>query len=549
MKRLLSYLEENEYILYVAAAVLLVPIYLLNLGEGAIAMDEPTRVLVALEMMFSGNYVTPTIFGDFYYNKPPLYNWILIGFFSASGDSSEWMVRLPAVLSLFLYGWSIYRIMKTHIGWKAAALTAFMFLTCGRMLILSSMIGHIDIFYSWLTFLNFMLIYHFYEKENWWMLFLCSYLITAITFMSKGLPSIVFQGITLLTIFSYRKNFWKLFSIQHIVSGLMFQALVGLYFWAYSGYNSLETYFVTLWTESSKRTMIEKSQWDTIIHIFTFPFEALMHVLPWSLLVIFCFQKAFLQKVKSTPFLTYCVWITFTNIIIYWLSPDTHTRYLFMLHPLIFMLMAVAYFEFGDQMKRGKKILEGLFLFGAVVVGVAVWAIPFLKNIKASTTLLDTVDQIEVISDLPYANLKMVVLFVLIASSVFLYVKLPKLRMIIFVLILLWVRLGFNWYILMHRAITGEISQYRAYGIEVAKITGDEPLYVMDGYTFNHDLTYYISRDRQKILPKSTTIEPNTFYICTDQQLEGKSYELFYEFETMHNRTPVNLVKFNHSSE
>lgn len=549
MKKLLSFFRENEYVLYVGAALLLIPIYLLNLGQGAIAMDEPTRALVALEMMFSGNYITPTIFGDFYYNKPPFYNWILVTLFTLTGDESEWMIRLPAVISLFLFGWSIYRIMKPHAGWQASALAAFMFITCGRMLTLSSMIGHIDIFYSWLTFLNFMLIYHFFQQENWWALFLLSYLITAITFLCKGLPSIVFQGITLLTVFSYRKKFWKLFSVQHITSGLLFLGILGLYFWAYSQYNSLETYFPTLWNESSKRTLIEKSHWETIIHIFTFPFETLMHLLPWSLLVIFCFQKRFWKRVWNSPFFTYCIWITGTNIIIYWLSPETHPRYLFMLYPMLFTLMAVAYFEFSNHMAWGKKLLEGLFLFGSGVVALAVWTIPFLENIQSKTTFLDSIQEIHVISELPHANLKMVFLFVVLAVSIWLFTQLPKQRMIMFVIILLWVRLGFNWYIVMHRALTGQIAQYRLHGIHVAQLTADEPLYLMEGYIFNHDLTYYISRERQKILPKSSTIEPNTFYICADHLLKGKSYVLYHKFETRHSRTPVNLVKFNHSSE
>ena len=41
------------------------------------ATDEAIRSLVALEMKLSGNLITPTLHGEYYYNKPPLYNWIL----------------------------------------------------------------------------------------------------------------------------------------------------------------------------------------------------------------------------------------------------------------------------------------------------------------------------------------------------------------------------------------------------------------------------------------------------------------------------------------
>lgn len=66
-------------IVYIIIFTLLIPALFINLGKMPLSSDEPTRSVVALEMNLSGNYVTPTINGDYYYNKPPLYNWILAG--------------------------------------------------------------------------------------------------------------------------------------------------------------------------------------------------------------------------------------------------------------------------------------------------------------------------------------------------------------------------------------------------------------------------------------------------------------------------------------
>ena len=43
--------------------------------------EEPRRALVSIEMLESGNYIMPTVFGWPYYNKPPIYNWILSFFY------------------------------------------------------------------------------------------------------------------------------------------------------------------------------------------------------------------------------------------------------------------------------------------------------------------------------------------------------------------------------------------------------------------------------------------------------------------------------------
>jgi 4-amino-4-deoxy-L-arabinose transferase-like glycosyltransferase len=79
--------------------------------------------------------------------------------------------------------------------------------------------------------------------------------ITAVTFLAKGLPSLVFQGFTILALLIYTKNLKKLFSWQHIVSGLICLTLIAAYFLNYYRYNlNLEGYFSTIWDQSSQRT-------------------------------------------------------------------------------------------------------------------------------------------------------------------------------------------------------------------------------------------------------------------------------------------------------
>ena len=56
--------------------------------------DEAIRSLVAQEMLWSGNYVAPTMHGDTYLNKPPLWNWILAISFYLHGEASEWLAAL-----------------------------------------------------------------------------------------------------------------------------------------------------------------------------------------------------------------------------------------------------------------------------------------------------------------------------------------------------------------------------------------------------------------------------------------------------------------------
>src|SRR5687768_8186996 len=68
--------------------------------------EEPRRSIVSIEMFESGNYVMPTIFGWSYFNKPPIFNWVLSFHLFLFGTSKEWVFRLPSLLSLLAWAFS-----------------------------------------------------------------------------------------------------------------------------------------------------------------------------------------------------------------------------------------------------------------------------------------------------------------------------------------------------------------------------------------------------------------------------------------------------------
>jgi len=89
--------QQRNTLLYILGILLLFPALLINLGLLTFIDDEGIRSLVALEMKLSGNYITPTLHGAFYYNKPPLYNWILLLYFNLLGQINEFTVRIPTI--------------------------------------------------------------------------------------------------------------------------------------------------------------------------------------------------------------------------------------------------------------------------------------------------------------------------------------------------------------------------------------------------------------------------------------------------------------------
>ena len=52
-------------------------VYLYGIRSNPARWEEPRRCLVAMEMIASGDYIVPTVMGETYLKKPPLYNWLI----------------------------------------------------------------------------------------------------------------------------------------------------------------------------------------------------------------------------------------------------------------------------------------------------------------------------------------------------------------------------------------------------------------------------------------------------------------------------------------
>ena len=114
--------------------LLLIPALFINLGLSLLITDEATRGVVSFEMIQRGKLLVPTIHGEHYYNKPPLYNWVLLGFFNLFKQYSEFVLRLPSVISLLLFGLVIYLTTRKELGARVAFLSSLLFISCGRIL-------------------------------------------------------------------------------------------------------------------------------------------------------------------------------------------------------------------------------------------------------------------------------------------------------------------------------------------------------------------------------------------------------------------------------
>ncbi len=230
-----------------------------------------------------------------------------------------------------------YIFFSKRIGKETALLASIFLVTSVDLLFFFSFQGEIDLFYSLIVFFQVLTIIKFSAERKLWVMYLLSYLFMAIGFLTKGLPSIAFQGITLLGVLLYEKQTRKLFSLSHVVGGVIGFGLIASYFWAYSQKADVWLYLGRLLTESTRRTVSTGNSWGFLL---LFPVSLLKITAPWCLMPLFYFRKIANAIRERNRWIVVTSVFVGSNIIIYWLSPGTRDRYLYMFLPFIFNLLA-----------------------------------------------------------------------------------------------------------------------------------------------------------------------------------------------------------------
>lgn len=92
---------------------------------GFIGPDEARYADVARGMLLSGDYVTPRLFGEPWFEKPPLYYWITAQFFRIG--TNEQTARLPSAIAAIVFLLIWFRFARARFG-ETVALLATIFL-------------------------------------------------------------------------------------------------------------------------------------------------------------------------------------------------------------------------------------------------------------------------------------------------------------------------------------------------------------------------------------------------------------------------------------
>jgi len=268
------------------AAVLLVwaVIYLPALGSIAIKGEEGRRILPAVRMLETGNYIVPQVGSSPYYRKPPLVNWLVAASFKFLGVRNEWTARLPSVLSVLAVAIAFVTVARASLGPKGSIMAALIWMTNigiiekGRLIEIEalyvSLCGLAII--CWLSL--------FLQKESPWLIWLPASVFLGLGLLAKGPTHLLFFYGIVVAVLAYSKE-WRLFF--HPAHFIAIAAMLGIAAaWAIPFVHSTQTEGAMGKWSAQFTGRFEGIDFKFFGWIQNIP-RALVYFLPWLLLFPF----------------------------------------------------------------------------------------------------------------------------------------------------------------------------------------------------------------------------------------------------------------------
>ena len=116
---------------YSFLVLLLVSVIIIFSNLGSIPLldpDEPVYAETPKEMMMYNEFISPRIYGEYWYDKPPMYYWLVAGSYQLFGVN-DFAARFPSALLAIICISSVYFFAKKILNERAAIFSGFVLVT------------------------------------------------------------------------------------------------------------------------------------------------------------------------------------------------------------------------------------------------------------------------------------------------------------------------------------------------------------------------------------------------------------------------------------
>ncbi len=217
--------EKNlSWVLYLLLLVILAFQILFGIGGTPLLdPDEPVYAETAKEMIRFNDYLSPRIYNEYWYDKPPIFYWLVALSIKLFGGFSELAARLPASLmaigSILMTALAAARIFGARTGFWAG-------IVMGTNIMLMYM-GKASVTDTTLLFFLTAALFSFIHRHYWLMYFACGFAV-----MTKGPIGVVFPAGIIFFYLLVTRQLQELLRM-HVLRGLLLVLAVGMPWYIY----------------------------------------------------------------------------------------------------------------------------------------------------------------------------------------------------------------------------------------------------------------------------------------------------------------------------
>ncbi|MFL6514085.1 MAG: ArnT family glycosyltransferase [Chthoniobacterales bacterium] len=255
-------------------------IYLPALGSFEIKGEEGRRILPAIAMLDSGNYLVPQIGADTYFSKPPLVNWLVAGSFKVFGIRNEWTARAPSVLAVLAVALVFVTVGGASLGRAGGLIAGLVWLTTIGIIEKGRLIEIEAVYVSLCAIAIICWLSWWLTKRSPWLTWIVPWIFLGLAWLAKGPVHLIFFYAVVIFVLWQTRNLKALLHPAHLIGLLIMTGMFAA--WAVPFLQSSgQSRGLTKW--SGQFTGRVSPEGYSARPVFSTLFRTIGQLLPWLL--------------------------------------------------------------------------------------------------------------------------------------------------------------------------------------------------------------------------------------------------------------------------
>jgi 4-amino-4-deoxy-L-arabinose transferase-like glycosyltransferase len=371
---MLQKLSSRPDLVRVGVLILLcLALYFFGLGQRQLwDPDEGMHASTSKVMVQSGNWLVPQFNGEPFYDKPPLFNWLVALSFVIFGFT-EFAARLPAALIGTLTVLATYRYGRHLVGENGAFLGAIVLATSVGWMVLSRIVVHDILLALFVTLACFAFYRGYTDESRRTKYFMLMYASVGVAVLAKGPVGAVVPGGVILIFLALRREL-RFIPRLMLVRGALVAALVAVPPYVLMGIQEPEYLRYFLWEKNVGSFVSEESRHPNPFYYYV---PALLGgFFPWSAFLPLTVWKLLRRPTGSDPGrLFLLVWAGFV-FVFFSAATSKLPTYVLPLFPAVALLVGDLWARFLSDRDGGLR--RGILISYLCLAAIVVWMVPTL---------------------------------------------------------------------------------------------------------------------------------------------------------------------------